>query len=177
MIEVRIIDKAHESDINLKNEPFQLSGKIIPTFDGEKWGYSHVQYAQENITEMCFPDENYDYDAMVEDGSVFVGAYDGDKCIGLALLQDGFFDYMYLSDLKVSSAYRGQHVGAKLMEKSKEIALEHGFHGIYGECHENNPNACLFYLNSGFYIGGFDNNVYKGTKQEGKADIIFYLDC
>lgn len=30
---------------------------------------------------------------------------------------------------------------------------------------------------TGFHIGGLDTNVYKGTKQEGKADIIFYCDC
>lgn len=29
---------------------------------------------------------------------------------------------------------------------------------------------------TGFHIGGLDTNVYKGTKQEGKADIIFYCD-
>lgn len=27
-----------------------------------------------------------------------------------------------------------------------------------------------------FYIGGMDTNVYCHTKQEGKADIIFYCD-
>lgn len=40
----------------------------------------------------------------------------------------------------------------------------------------NNLAACLFYIKCGFAIGGLDTNVYKGTKQEGKADIYFYLD-
>ena len=67
------------------------------------------KYSSEKVTEMCFPDENYDYDAMKE--STFIGAYDGKNCIGLAILQPGFFKYMYLSDLKVNKNYRDQHVG------------------------------------------------------------------
>ena len=38
---------------------------------------------------------------------------------------------------------------------------------------DNNLSACLFYIKTGFKIGGLDTNVYKGTKQEGKADIFF----
>lgn len=37
--------------------------------------------------------------------------------------------------------------------------------------------ACLFYLKNGFVIGGLDTNVYKGTSQEGKKDILFYCDA
>lgn len=52
---------------------------------------------------MCFPDESYDYDAMCKN-SIFIGAYDGDICIGLAIMQHAFFEYMY--DLKVNAEYR-----------------------------------------------------------------------
>ena len=34
--------------------------------------------------------------------------------------------------------------------------------------------ACLFYLHAGVEIGGFDNRVYDGTNQAGKADILCY---
>lgn len=125
---------------------------------------------------MCFPDENYSYDDMVEN-STFIGAYDNEKCIGLAIMQEGFFKYMYLYDLKVNSAYRKCGVAKALIEKAKTIAKEKGYTGIYTQGQDNNLGACLFYIKVGFYIGGFDSNVYKGTKQEGKADIIFYLDC
>ena len=40
----------------------------------------------------------------------------------------------------------------------------------------NNLGACKFYIKAGFRIGGLDTEVYKGTSQEGKADILFYLD-
>ena len=40
------------------------------------------------------------------------------------------------------------------------------------------PYTTLFrsYLKCGFAIGGLDTRVYTGTSQEGKRDIIFYLD-
>ena len=84
---------------------------------------------------------------------------------------------MYLYDLKVSKGYRHMGVGTALMEKAKEVSKAHNYSGIYTQGQDNNLFACLFYIKTGFHIGGLDTNVYKGTKQEGKADIIFYLDC
>lgn len=63
-----------------------------------------------------------------------------------------------------------------MIAKAKEIAREKGYAGLYTQGQDNNPGACLFYLKTGFYIGGMDTNVYCHTKQEGKADIIFYCD-
>lgn len=175
MIEIKRIDAQHKADINISNEPFELFGKVVPSFTDGQWTYEVVRYATEDIEEMCFPDENYNYDAMVD--SVFLGAYDGEECIGLAILQPGFFKYMYLYDLKVNSAYRGKHIGKILINKCREIADSQGYCGIYTRGQDNNPGACLFYLHSGFYIGGLDTNVYHHTNQEGKADILFYTEC
>lgn len=176
MITVKRIDKAHEADINIKNEPFALYGRMILTYVEEKWGYTTELFAPENCSEMCFPDENYEFDELASD-SFFLGAYDGEKCIGLAILQQAMQKYMYLYDLKVSRAYRGRRVGTLLVEKMKELALEQGYRGIYTQGQDNNLGACLFYLKSGFVIGGLDTHVYAGTPQEGKKDIIFYCDA
>lgn len=176
MIDIKIIDEAHKDDINIPNEPFRLIGKMIPSYSDEKWSYSVRRFKEEDITEMCFPDENYDYDEMKEE-STFIGAYDNGKCVGLAVLQEAFFKYMYLYDLKVSKAYQRMGVGDALIQKAKEVCKEHGYSGIYTQGQDNNLSACLFYIKTGFCIGGLDTNVYKGTKQEGKADIVFYLDC
>lgn len=62
-----------------------------------------------------------------------------------------------------------------LIEKSKEIALEHGYRGLYTQGQDNNLAACLLYIKNGFVIGGLDTHVYTGTTQEGKKDILFYL--
>lgn len=173
-IEIRIIDKAHQTDINISNESFSLFGRMIPSYVDGKWNYTTERFT--TFTEMRFPDENYDYDEMGKN-SIFIGAYDGAKCIGLAILQQAWYKYMYLYDLKVNKEYRGQRIGERLIERAKEIALEQGYNGLYTQGQDNNLGACLFYIKSGFMIGGFDTNVYKGTKQEGKADITFYLDA
>lgn len=173
MIEIKIIDAGHKQDIRLPNEPFPLFGRMIPSYDGKNWDYSVEKWAQ--TTEMRFPDEEYDYDAMVKH-SVFLGAYDGGVCVGLAILQQAFFKYMYLCDLKVNAPYRRAGVGAALMAKAREVAAQAGYGGIYTIAQDNNLGACLFYLRSGFRIGGLDTEVYKGTKQEGKTDILFYWD-
>lgn len=175
MIDIRIIDAARKDDINIPNEPFQLIGRMIPTYVDEQWGH-HVRYFDEaDITSMCFPDENYNFDEMTG-SSVFIGAYDKDQCVGLAILQKAWFKYMYLYDLKVSASYRKMGVATALMQKAKEVSQAHGYSGVYTIGQDNNLSACLFYLKTGFYIGGLDTNVYKGTAQEGKKDILFYLD-
>ena len=175
MITVKHIDKAHEADINIPNQPFKLFGLMLPSYNNGKWDYTALYFPPENHTEMCFPDENYEYDEMAKN-SIFIGAYDGDKCIGLAILQHKWHKFLYLYDLKVNTEYRGKQVGAMLIEKSKEAALEHGYRGLYTQGQDNNLAACLFYLKNGFVIGGLDTHVYAGTRQEGKKDILFYLD-
>ena len=175
-MEIKIINAAEKADIRLKNEPFPIYGRMIPTYVNEHWGHEIRLLPEDTVTEMCFPDEDYDFDAM-KHNTVFVGAYDEDKCVGLAVLQDYMFRYMYLYDLKVSRNFRRMGIGQALLGKSKEIAASRGYRGIYTVGQDNNLAACQFYLKTGFHIGGFDNHVYKGTKQEVKADILFYLDC
>ena len=175
MIEIREIDARRRGDINIPNEPFPLFGRVLPSYEDGMWGYELVRCAPEDVTEMCFPDEGYDYDAMAD--SLFMGAYDGDTCVGLAILQPGPFRYMYLYDLKVNQAYRGRHIGMMLMDRAKEMAARQGFCGLCLQVQDDNPGAFLFYLNAGFCIGGLDTNVYRHTKQEGKADILLYCEA
>ena len=176
MLDIRVIDAAHQQDINIPNEPFPLCGRMIPSYTDGQWGHSVVRYPEDSVSEMRFPDEHYDYAAM-QGSSVFLGAYYGEKCVGLAILQDAWMKYMYLYDLKVSRDYRRRGAGAALMAKARDIALARGYRGLYTQAQDNNLTACLFYLSQGFFIGGLDTQVYKGTRQEGKSDIIFYLDC
>lgn len=172
-ITVQLIDHNHKEDINLENESFPLVGRFLPSYMNGEWSYDVCYF--EEPGEMCFPNENYDFDELAEN-SVVVGAYADRKCIGIAILQNAWFKYMYLYDLKVNKAYRSCHVGAMLMEKAKEIAKAQNYNGIYTRAQDNNLGACLFYLKNGFVIGGIDTHVYKGTSQEGKTDILFYME-
>ena len=173
MIEIRRIDENSKQDINIPNQPFKLFGRMIPSYTDRWWSYTTETF--DEVSEMCFPDENYDYDELSK-YRVFLGAYDGDKCVGLAILQEPFFSYMYLYDFKVNMEYRGKGVARQLMDAAKKTAYESGYKGLYTQGQDNNLAACLFYIKSGFRIGGFDSELYNGTNQQGKADIIFYWD-
>ena len=169
-MEVRIIKGI--SKVDIKNEPFKLFGRLIPRFDGKNWHYKEELWRQSEIREMCFPQENYNPQASK---STFVGAFDGDKCVGLAVLTHHMFKFMYLEDLKVNALYRGRGIASELISKCMELALAKGYRGLYTIGQDNNLAACRLYLKNGFEIGGFNNTVYEGTEQEGKADIVFYL--
>lgn len=170
-MEIRRITQDCAADLNLRNEPFAMPGKFIPELGDGIWSYRTEPYKQ--VETMVFPDENYDFEELSEKG-ILLGAYENGECIGVAILQDHWLKYMYLYDLKVSAAARGKGVGKALIRAGLEAAKERGYLGIYTHAQDNNLNACLFYLKTGFEIGGFDNHAYNGTSQEGKADIIFY---
>ena len=173
MVEIRRITEENAADLNMKNEPFRMPGRFIPALQDGVWTYRTQAF--ETVETMVFPDENYDFGEIDAKGIIF-GAYEDGKCIGVAIYQDYWLKYMYLYDLKVSSDARGKGVGKLLIEAGMNAAKERGYKGLYTQAQDNNLNACMFYLKAGFRIGGFDNHVYTGTSQEGKADIIFYKD-
>lgn len=174
-MEIRVIGRENQEDIRLKNESFPLYGRLIPRLEKGVWSWTEALYPREEISRMCFPEENYDYDAMASN-HVFLGAYLDGQCVGLAILAEDWFKYMYLEDLKVSSAYRRRGVGAALVREALRVAQTRNYNGIYAICQDNNLDACRFYLGTGFAIGGFDNRIYRGTNQADKANIFFYLD-
>ena len=174
MLEVRLIDKSHKGDINILNEPFEVFGRFVVSYTDGKWDYKVCPYPKKDVKEMTFPNENYDYDKMSD--CSFIGSYDGEKCVGLAILQPAPFKYIYLYDLKVCKAYRGQGVGKMLIDEAKKVALSRGYCGVYTIGQDNNVGACAFYIKNGFNIGGLDSRVYDHTPQQGKSDIYFYLD-
>lgn len=130
----------NQIDINLPNEPFKIWGQMIPSLENGKWDYTIKRFEQTST--QCFPNENYDYD----DNAIYLGAYEGEKCIGLAILQKDMFKYLYLDDLKVNSAYRKHGIGSKLIAACMNEAKKRKMQGIYTIGQDNNLSACLFYL-------------------------------
>jgi len=130
MIIAKIIDRDRKEDINIPNQPFKLFGLMLPSYMGGKWDHTEIVFPPENHTEMCFPDENYDYDEMIKE-HIFIGAYDGDTCVGLAIMRHDMFKYMYLYDLKVNTEYRSKGVGKMLIDECKKVAKDNGYIGVY----------------------------------------------
>ena len=171
MIEIREITEENQQDLNLKNDPFEMLGRLIPSLKDGVWDYRVEKF--QSVGSMCFPDENYDFRQYAKDGLI-LGAYEDGKCLGIGIFQDTCRKYLYLLDLKVSSCARRKGIGKLLINAGMARAKTRGYRGLYLHAQDNNLNACLFYLACGFEIGGFDNYIYNGTGQEGKADIIFY---
>ena len=158
-MDIRLIDEAHAQDINLANEPFLLRGKMKIRYDETGWHHEEINFSPEQITEMTFPDENYQYEQT---------------CVGLAILTPGFGPCCYIADLKVKRALRGKGIGKQLIQASYQSAIDEGYKGLSVIAQDNNLDACRFYLACGFEIGGLDTKTYEHTKQGGKADITFY---
>jgi ribosomal protein S18 acetylase RimI-like enzyme len=176
VIKIIRINEARKNDINIPNEPFPLWGKMIATYNGNNWAYTIEKVREDKVSEMVFPDEKYDFNARKNE-SFFIGAYDeGEKCIGLAIYKHDWLKYLYLEDLKVCKAYRGQGIVKLLLEEGKKIAAENSYRGIYTIGQDNNLSACLFYIKVGFTIGGLNTCGYNWTNQADKSDIYFYLD-
>ena len=66
MIVTKIITEDRKADINLKNRPFKLFGLMLPSYNNGKWNHTELLFPKENVTEMCFPDEDYDFDEMFQ---------------------------------------------------------------------------------------------------------------
>jgi ribosomal protein S18 acetylase RimI-like enzyme len=172
MVEIRQITQKNKADLNLKNEAFEMPGRFIPELKNGIWRYRTELFERPEV--MTFPEEKYVFEELSAGGVAF-GAYEGDRCIGVAIYKDFWFRYMYLYDLKVCASARRNGIGRALIRAGYDAARERGYSGIYTVAQDNNLNACMFYLKSGFEIGGFDNRVYDGTSQQNKADIYFYL--
>ena len=56
---------------------------------------------------------------MFQYGNVYVGAYDGDKLVGLARVMTDFVFSSYLSDLAIDEAYQHQGIGKQLIKEVK----------------------------------------------------------
>jgi len=171
---IRPIGRENACDIKQKNEPFRLFGRLLPAYENGVWRYETVE--NDSVQWDCFPDEDYDFEQMEKD-YLFLGAYDGERCVGLAVLAlQPWKKHLYLHDLKVQSAYRRQKVAARLLEAAYALAKEWGYLGLWTIGQDTNLGACLLYLACGFRIGGLDTEAYRGTRLEGTADVYFYRD-
>ncbi|CAM4196395.1 GNAT family N-acetyltransferase [Cytophagaceae bacterium 50C-KIRBA] len=58
---------------------------------------------------------------MLDNANVYVGAYDGEKLVGLARGMTDFVFTTYLADLAVDEAYQHQGIGKQLLKKVKNM--------------------------------------------------------
>lgn len=175
VIKIQPITIENKAALKLPNDPFQNTGRMIPMYDGHNWTYEIDNYPLENITEDCFPDENYVYEEMGDD---FHGlaAYMDEECVGYAILRTEWNKFLYLDNLLVVGKFRRQGVATALVNEAMQLARDLGKIGLHLVCQDNNLQAMYFYLSMGFEIGGLDTKTYTGTNQANKADIHLYKE-
>ncbi|MBO4831742.1 MAG: GNAT family N-acetyltransferase [Oscillospiraceae bacterium] len=172
-IEIRPITEENASVLSIPNDPFLCEGRVVPLFDGSTWDHRIERFPESEVREECFPDENYSFDGMGE-GFHGLAVYADGVCAGFAVLYEQWNRWLYLDNILISGRYRGMGLGSALVGACIELAVSLDKIGVWAVCQDDNLRAAEFYFMNGFVLGGMDQPVYEGTKQEGKTDIYLY---
>lgn len=172
-MEIVKIDRHNISDINKANQPFDVIGKINPTFSDGIWTYTEELYEQPYAK--SYPNDDIDYSAYIDncDKTVFL-AYSDVECIGQIVLKKDWNKYAFIEDICVAASARGRGVGTRLIQKAVEWVKENELNGLALETQDNNLLACRFYAKCGFSIGAVNTMVYKNFGNEEFA-VFWYL--
>lgn len=161
------------SDMNKANQPFEIIGKIKPSFVNGKWSYTEELY--ERSYWKSYPNDDCDYSAYIEnaDKAVFL-AYSDVECIGQIVLRRDWNMYAFIEDICVCRYARGQGVGSALIQKAIEWAKESKLCGLALETQDNNVLACRFYAKCGFEIGAVNTMFYKNFEKPWSDEIALF---
>lgn len=176
MMSVEIIKMGTEQihDINKPNQPFLVTGKIVPRFDGNEWSFDEVIYESPYYKE--YPNDEIDYSDYIDnkDKVVFLSYMNG-ECVGQIRLRINWNEYCFVEDIAVSTSYRGRGIGTLLMQKAVEWAKSNRMHGLMLETQDNNLSACRFYRKCGFKIGGVDAMLYANFNNSSEKAMFWYM--
>ena len=160
-------------DINKANQPFEIIGKIKPTFANGVWTYTEEIYEHSRMK--AYPNDTWDYGAYIDnpDKTIFL-AYSGTECVGQIILKRDWNKYAFIEDICVAKSTRGQGVGTGLIQKAIEWAKNSNLTGLALETQDNNLLACRFYAKCGFVIGAVNTMLYKNLDNDEFA-VFWYL--
>lgn len=172
-MEIVKMGQAHLVDMNKANQPFEIIGRINPTFAGGIWTYTEELYEQPYTK--VYPIDPCDYTEYIDnpDKAVFL-AYSGAECIGQVVLKRDWNRYAFIEDICVAKSARGQGVGTALIQTAIAWAKEAGLKGLALETQDNNLLACRFYAKCGFVIGAVNTMLYRNFHNEEFA-VFWYM--
>lgn len=181
-MEIRFIDEKHAADINIPNEPFPIRGRMVITYNGDRWEHTEKLLPSEQIEEMTFPDEIME-EVLIDDNMVFdidnlkgflndtssfgFIAKENNKIIGFAycytLLRPDGKTMFYLHSIGMLPNYQDKGYGSKLLSFIKEYSKEIGCSEMFLITDKGNPRAC---------------HVYEklGGKNDYKDEIVYVYD-
>lgn len=172
-MEIVKINQQNLKDMNKANQPFEIIGKISPTFDDGIWKYTEELYDQPYMK--AYPDDTWDYAAYINnpDKAIFL-AYSDTECIGQIVLKRDWNQYAFIEDICVAKSTRGKGVGTALVQKAVQWAKSSGLKGLALETQDNNLLACRFYAKCGFMIGAVNTMLYRNFDNNEFA-VFWYL--
>lgn len=164
------------SDMNKANQPFEIIGKLKPTFADGKWSYT--EELLEHPYMKSYPNDDCDYTVYIDnpDKAVFL-AYSNAECVGQIILRKEWNLYAFVEDICVSQAVRGQGIGSALIQNAVDWAKKSGVNGLSLETQDNNLIACRFYAKCGFEIGAVNTMLYKNFEKpwSDEVAVLWYL--
>lgn len=175
---MKIVKLNHQNmtDINKANQPFEIIGKIRPTFIDGKWTYTEELYDRPYMK--SFLNDPCDFNAYIDNPNkaVFL-AYSDVECVGQIVIKKDWNQYAFIEDICVAGSARGQGIGSALMQTAVEWAKESGLKGMALETQDNNLLACRFYKKCGFTIGAVNTMIYKNfeSPQSDEIAVFWYL--
>lgn len=166
-------DESTKHLLNHANQPVDVIGCLIPTYDGAEWKYREEISSEKK--EKVYPDDSCDASDYLNDPdkTAFL-AMDHEKCVGSIRIGKRWNGNAFIEDIWVDRACRGKGIGAMLMDSAVKWAEEKGLNGISLETQDWNLLACRFYLKYGFKLGCVDTKAYTGAYQ-GEKLLLFYL--
>lgn len=171
-MEIIKMNRQNSMDINKANRPFEIIGKINPTFYDGKWTYTEELYENPYVKE--YPSD-FDRNSYIDnpEKAVFF-AYLDMECAGQIVLKKDWNKYAFIEDLCVARSVRGQGIGTSLIQTAIKWVKESDLKGLALETQDNNLLACRFYAKCGFVIGSVNTMLYKNFNNDEFA-VFWYL--
>lgn len=105
-------------DFNKPNEPFVVSGRIIPSFEDNVWTYTEEKFAEPYVKK--YDDEDIDVSYIEEEDKAVFFYYAENDCVGRSKLRSNWNGYALIEDIAVAKDYRKNGVGTALLHKAIE---------------------------------------------------------
>lgn len=161
-------------DINKPNQPFDVIGRVLPTYKDGSWSFS--EYLYENPYEKCYSNDDEQYDKYIgnPDQTIFF-FYQNEVCVGQIRLKKYWNKYAFIEDIAVSKEFRCKGIGKQLIYKAIEWAREKDLCGLMLETQDVNLIACRFYSKIGFQIGAVDTMLYANFGSANEKAVFWYM--
>jgi streptothricin acetyltransferase len=165
------INASNVKDVNQCDGEFVIDARIALYVEDDVVRYKVLKIPS---IEKRYETEDADYTTYLDnpEKTVFLAFMDG-QIAGQIVLRKNWNNFAYVEDIAVDIPFRRQGVGRELITRAKHWARVRNLAGIMLETQNNNVNACMFYEDCGFQLGGFDKYLYKGINK-GTEEVALY---